>query len=134
MKICIVSLGERLESKVSPRFGRAPFFLILNDEGKIEEVLRNPGVGAMRGAGVAAAQEISSRRVKILISGNVGPNAFGALDAAGIDVFTPQVGTTVERAFEDWKNNNLPQLEKPTAPGRFGRGPGLGQGRRRRGR
>ncbi|MBD3208680.1 MAG: dinitrogenase iron-molybdenum cofactor biosynthesis protein [Candidatus Nealsonbacteria bacterium] len=134
MKICIVSLGKSLGSKISPRFGRAPFFLILNDEGDIEEVLKNPGVGAMRGAGVAAAQEISSRGVKVLISGNVGPNAFGALDAVGITVFTPQVGTTVERSFEDWKNNSLPQLEKPTAPGNFGRGLGSGRGRRRRGR
>lgn len=133
MKVCIVSLGDNLNSQVSPRFGRAPFFIVLNEEGEIEETVSNPGTQAMRGAGVAAAQEISSRGVGVLISSNVGPNAFGALSAANIDVFSVAPGISVKQAFENWKGGELTKVETPSAPGHFGRGPGPGGGGRRRG-
>jgi len=138
MKICITSLGPNLDSPIDPRFGRAQYLLLLDEKGNIEEVLPNPGVRAMRGAGIAAAQEIVNRGVKVLITGNIGPNAFGALIASRIKVFLALPGISVSRVFKMWKENKLSQVQAPSVPGHFGMGPPPGRGgpggRRRGGR
>ena len=132
MKICITSLGSTLDSSIDPRFGRAQYFLILDGRGSLKEALTNPATGAIRGAGVAAAQEISSKGVKVLITGNIGPNAFYVLGSTDIKVFLAKPGLTVKEAFSAWKEDKLTQLKKPTVSGHFGRGPGgMGRGRGR---
>lgn len=139
MSICIVSLGRTLNSLISPRFGRAPYFIILNKEGKLEEVLSNQeGMGAMRGAGIAAGQKIVSKGIKILITGNVGPNSFDVLTQAGVKIFLAPFDLTVEEAFLMWSEGKLNQLKIPASMPPFRRrGSGLGPQRhrhRRRGR
>ena len=128
MKICITSLGVDLDSLIDPRFGRAQYFLILDDKGNLKETLPNPGIGAMRGAGIAASQEIASREVNVLITGNIGPNAFGVLVATGIKVFLGPPGISVSQAFKMWKENKLSQTQQPTVPGHFGIEPSPGRG------
>ncbi len=143
MKICIVSSGETLNSLASSRFGRAPYLLILNEKGEIEEVLSNEGVQAIRGAGIAAAQEVASTGVNILISGNIGPKALEVLVVAGVKIFFASPNLTVEKAFLMWKENKLTQIDKSSGPSGFGQGnnqgrgfgqggQGLGRGRNRR--
>lgn len=126
MKICITSLSPNLESPIDPRFGRCQYFLLLDENGNLEEVLPNPGIRAMRGAGIAAAQEIANRGVSILITGNIGPNAFGVLIASGIKIFLAPIGISVREVFSRWKENKLSQVGAPTVPGHFGPPPGRG--------
>lgn len=137
MKICIVSLGKTLNSPISPRFGRAQYFLILDEEGNLKEVLPNQAIGAMRGAGIAAAQEIALKKTEALITGNIGPNALNVLMGAGIKVFSAPFDFTVKEVFLMWKKGKLSQVEIPTGPpGRFRRrgfGPS-GRRHRHRGR
>ncbi|MBZ9572675.1 NifB/NifX family molybdenum-iron cluster-binding protein [Patescibacteria group bacterium] len=128
MKICITSLGPNLDSPIDPRFGRAQYFLLLDEKGNLEEVLPNPGVHAMRGAGIAAAQEIASWGVNVLITGNIGPNAFGVLVSSGIKVFLAPTGISAREVFEMWKENKLSQVQGPSVPGHFGMGPPPGGG------
>ena len=130
MSICIVSVGKTLESLVSPRFGRAPYFLILNKEGKLKEVLSNQGIGAMRGAGIAAGQQIVSKGVKILITGNIGPNSFDVLRQSGVEIFLVPFEVTAKEAFLMWNKGKINQIKTPTGPGHF-RGRGFGRGPRR---
>ena len=59
MKICITSSGENLDSPVNPRFGRCPYFLIVDTETREVQPLANTGVQAARGAGIAAAQTVA---------------------------------------------------------------------------
>lgn len=134
MKICITSLGPDLDSPIDPRFGRAQYFLILDERGKLEEALLNPGVRAMGGAGIAAAQEIVNKGTSILITGNIGPNAFGVLAVSGIKTFLSPAGIPVKEAFEMWKENKLTPVQAPSVPGHFGMGPPPGPGGRRPGR
>jgi len=144
MKICITSLGPDLDSPIDSRFGRAQFFLLLNDKGNLEETLPNPGISAMGGAGITAAQLIADKKTKVLITGNVGPNAFGVLSISKIQIFLAPPGISVKDAFLMWKDNKLTQIQAPSAPGHFGLGPrrrgfrgpgGFGRrGRRGRGR
>ena len=128
MKICITSVGSNLDSPIDPRFGRAQYFLLLDKKGNLEKALPNPGVGAMRGAGIAAAQQIVNQGVEVLITGNIGPNAFGALIAGRIKVFLGSPGISAKEVFKAWKENKLSQVQGPSVPGHFGMGPPPGQG------
>src|SRR6056297_124825 len=131
MKVCITATKKDKKSKIDPRFGRAQYFLIFNDDGEIEETIDNSAQNAQRGAGISAAQKLDDKDVDILITGNIGPNAFNALNAAQIKVFLADSSLTAENAFNKWKENELKEVEKPNVGGHFGqgRGPGRGQGR-----
>ncbi len=131
MKICITSVNPSLDSPVDLRFGRSPFFLILDEEGNLKEHLLNPGINAGRGAGIAAAQLIVSKGVNVLITANLGPNAGLVLFSTGIKIFAGPINTTVRQAFEMWKENKLSAITAPSVAGGFGFGHGRGGGRGR---
>ncbi|MFH0960890.1 MAG: NifB/NifX family molybdenum-iron cluster-binding protein [Pseudomonadota bacterium] len=115
MKIAVTSTGKTLESPMDPRFGRAPFILIVDGDCNLLEVIDNASnVNAMRGAGIQAAKTIADRKVDMLLTGRCGPNAFSTLEAAGIKVATEQSGT-VREAVERAKNNQVSIAEKPNA-------------------
>ncbi|MHB8772899.1 MAG: NifB/NifX family molybdenum-iron cluster-binding protein [Syntrophales bacterium] len=117
MKVAVTATGEDLNSQVDRVFGRARRFLIT--DGETVEVLENSqNVNAAQGAGIQAARQIANKAVDILLTGNVGPNAFRALDAASIRVF--QFGTdtlTVRDALAAWKEGRLQEVKGPTAQG-----------------
>ncbi len=120
MKICITSTGKNLDSPMSPRFGRCPYFLIVDTETQKVEALENKGVQATRGAGVSAAQIIANSGCEVAITGNVGPNAFYTLNAAGIKIFVGASGKSCEQALKDYNDGNLEEASgsRPCGPGR----------------
>ncbi len=87
MKICITASGQGLNARADERFGRAPFFVIVDSETMQHETIMNPAMDAQQGAGIAAAQAIAQKGVKVLLTGFVGPKAYVALQAAGITIF-----------------------------------------------
>jgi len=91
------------------------------------EAIHNMAAGATGGAGIQAAQTIANKGVKLLITGNVGPNAFGALSAAGIEIVTGTAGT-VREAVENSKQGEFKKTREPTVDSHFGMG-GKGGGR-----
>lgn len=102
MKVAVSSSGNSLDSCVDARFGRCQVILVVDTEALTVEPLSNTGVGAAHGAGVAAAQTVASKGVKAVLTGSVGPNAYSALEAAGIKVYTGVSGTVKcvgERGF-----------------------------------
>jgi predicted Fe-Mo cluster-binding NifX family protein len=106
MKICISSQGNTLDSQVDPRFGRCQYFIIA-DTGNLEfEVVRNPNIDAMGGAGIQSGQLMANKNVKAVLTGKVGPNAFQTLEAAGIEVITGISGI-VKEAIEKYKKGGL---------------------------
>jgi predicted Fe-Mo cluster-binding NifX family protein len=131
MKICVSATANSLDAPVDPRFGRCQYFLIVDSETMQFEAVPNMASGAMGGAGIQAAQIIASKGVKVLITGNVGPNAFQALSAAGIQIITGAYGT-VREAVEKYKKGELKGISAPTVGGHFGMGAGRGRGWRRR--
>jgi predicted Fe-Mo cluster-binding NifX family protein len=116
MKIAVTSTGKTLESAIDPRFGRAPYILIIEtDDGKLLEAIDNAeNSGAFRGAGIQAAKAVADRKVGVLLTGHCGPNAFSALEAAGVKVGTEQKGTALD-AIERFKKNEIVFAEKPNA-------------------
>jgi len=126
MKICITATGNNLDTALDPRFGRAMYFLIVDDKGKLIKVVKNTGVQAMRGAGITAAQIVADEKVKIVITGNVGPNASMALDSSGIKIFIGNPGMNVRDVFQEYQKGKL-QEATGAIPCRPGFGPGFGQ-------
>lgn len=131
MRVCIATLGENLESLVDPRFGRCQYLLILDEQGNLIKGVPNPGVRAGRGAGIAAAQEVTSQQADVLITGNIGPNAFSVLKMTGIRIFSVPFGASARDAFEMWQKNKLSELKAPLGPPSGAPGFGRGLGRRR---
>ena len=136
MKVVVSSLGTDLMSQVDPRFGRCPYFLIVDTDTMAYEAIPNSAVGAAHGAGIQATQLVVSTGAKTVLTGQVGPNAFQALSASRVQVLTGASGT-VREAVERFKKGELKAARRPTVGGHFGtggRGGGSGAGRGRGGR
>jgi predicted Fe-Mo cluster-binding NifX family protein len=130
MKICVSAAAGSIDAQVDPRFGRCSYFVIVDSEIMSFESLPNAASGAGSGAGIQAAQIITRKGAKVLITGNVGPNAFQVLSAAGIKIVTGAIGT-VRDVVEKYKSGELRETGAPTVGGHFGMGMGRGRGRGR---
>jgi predicted Fe-Mo cluster-binding NifX family protein len=127
LKIAVSATNDSLGAQIDPRFGRCPYFLIVDSETMTFEAIPNTASGAMSGAGIQAAQVIATRGVQAVLTGNVGPNAFQALSSAGIDIITGAFGT-VREAVEKFKSGQLQKITAPTTSMGFGMGGGYGMG------
>lgn len=97
MKIAVTARGTRLSDEVDPRFGRAPYIVIIDTQTMEYEALDNSAnVNAFKGAGIQAATSVADRGVQVLLTGYCGPNAFRTLAAAGIKVVSDIAGTVQE--------------------------------------
>jgi len=119
MRICVTSEGNSLDSKVDPRFGRSQYFIIVDTDTLQFESIQNPNIEIMGGAGIQSAQLVASKQIKAVLTGNVGPNAFQTLQAAGIDIFTGASGT-VRETIEKYKKGEFKLTQKPSVGSKFG--------------
>jgi len=113
MKIAITAKGNDLDSEVDMRFGRCEHFVIVDEETMALESVVNEGAMASGGAGPQASQAIADRGVKVLLTGNIGPNAFHALNASDIRVFIGASGS-VREAMEKYKKGELAEAGSPS--------------------
>jgi len=118
-KICVTSEGDNLGSKVDSRFGRCRYFIIADTDTLEFEAIENPNIESMGGAGIQSAQLVSSKQVKAVLTGNVGPNAFQTLQAAGIEVFTDASGT-IKEAIEKYKKGEFKVVSSPSVSSHSG--------------
>jgi predicted Fe-Mo cluster-binding NifX family protein len=121
MKIAVAASGNTLDAVVDPRFGRCAWFVIVDSDTLAFEAVQNPGAMAGGGAGIQAAQLVSSKGAHAVVAGNMGPNAHQALTAAGIQIL-PFIGGTVRQAVEAVKAGTLTAAAAPTVPLHFGTG------------
>ena len=122
MKICVTSQGDVLESNVDPRFGRANYFVFIDPDNMEFEAIENPNAGAMGGAGIQSAQLIAGKGVDTVLTGNIGPNAFQALQAAGIKIIT-DISGTVKSAVELFKKGKIKPVQGATVSNHYGISP-----------
>jgi predicted Fe-Mo cluster-binding NifX family protein len=92
------------------------------------ETIPNASQSTVHGAGIQTAQMIAAMGVQVVITGNIGPNAFQALSASGIKVITGTAGT-VRQAVTKFMKGELKGTGLPTVQGHFGMGRGRAGGR-----
>ena len=121
MKVVVCSTGDALDSPVDPRFGRCANFVVVDTDTLETTAVPNPGVMVAQGAGIQAAQVVASLGVAAVIAGNYGPNAYQALSAAGLRVYTGATGR-VRQAVEQLTSGGLQEVGAPTVAAHFGIG------------
>ncbi len=84
MKIAVASEGKDLDSEISCRGGRAPFYLVFEDK-KLVETIKNPFAAGGGGAGFSVAYMLAEKRVGSVIAGKVGGNMVSALREKGME-------------------------------------------------
>ncbi|MBD3383969.1 dinitrogenase iron-molybdenum cofactor biosynthesis protein [candidate division KSB1 bacterium] len=101
MKIAVSATGGSKAAKVESRFGRCAYFVIVDSETMKFTAFTNPAGNAPGGAGPAAVQEIHKHGAEVVLTGQVGPQAERALQAADIKIVT-NAGGTVEEAVKTY--------------------------------
>ncbi|MBU0571778.1 MAG: NifB/NifX family molybdenum-iron cluster-binding protein [Candidatus Omnitrophica bacterium] len=119
MKICITSQGNDLEAEVDPRFGRCQYFVFADTDTDETDVLENPNKDGMGGVGIQSGQMMAEKMVKVVLTGNVGPNAFQTLEAGGIEIITGVSGK-IKEVIEKYKKGEFKSTEGPSVDSHFG--------------
>ncbi len=128
MKIAISSSGNDKEAKVDSRFGRCPYFAVVDTETDTFEFEANQHKDGAHGVGPQVVQMLSDMNVEAVITGNVGPNAHRTLEAANIEIYNGD--GSVEKVYEDFKEGDLKKMEQSSVGSHAGKGGGRGGGRR----
>ncbi|MBW1839406.1 MAG: NifB/NifX family molybdenum-iron cluster-binding protein, partial [Deltaproteobacteria bacterium] len=126
MKICITSSGQSLEDAIDPRFGRCQYFIMLDTESMQFEAIQNPAISAGGGAGIQAAQLVAEKGAEVVLTGNVGPNAFNTLQAAGLKIVVGLSNIMVRQAVEGFKSGQYQYVGSPSVDAHYGTSGGGG--------
>lgn len=115
-KIAISSEGPTLDDRVDPRFGRAGGFVLVDLESMENSYIDNGSSQVMnQGAGIQAAETVANAHADAILTGYVGPKAFAALSAAGIQVGQDVEDMTVREALEKFQAGNVNVACEPNA-------------------
>ena len=119
MKVAVSSTGKDMNSRVDQRFGRAPFFMVVDTESGDFTVRDNTqNLNALQGAGIQSAKNVVEMGAQAVLTGNMGPKAFSTLQAAGVNVYTGISGT-IKDALETFKAGTLEKTGSPNVEGRW---------------
>jgi len=110
MKIAISANGETNESKLDVRFGRCEYFQIHDIENKNFKILKNKGLEANGGAGIAASNQLIDENVDVIITGDLGPNAFELIEKAEIKAYKCE-NISIASVLEKYNNNELQEIK-----------------------
>lgn len=110
MKILISSTGKTTEDLLDTRFGRCEFFQIHDTESGEFKILENKGQNESAGAGIAASNQLIDEKVDVIITGNLGPNAFELIKKSGIKAY--KCGNiAVSSALEKYNKGELEEIK-----------------------
>ncbi len=119
MKVAVTSRGTDMASEVDPRFGRAKFLILVDTEtGEFTAHDNTQNLSAVQGAGIQAAQNVVSLGAAAVITGNVGPKAFAALQAGDVKPYIGAAGS-VRDAVEQFKEGRLQCAEQANVEGHW---------------
>ena len=121
MKIAISSTGKNLESEVDARFGRCPYFLIVEiDDKKMINIkaIENTAAGQMGGAGITAAEIVANEKVSAVITANLGPRALSVFEQFEIKIYQGQ--GKIKDVIQKFIKEELTEITNSTGPMRGG--------------
>lgn len=136
MLVAISATGPTVNDEVDPRFGRCPYFIIVDfDKREVVESLPNSSAMAGGGAGASTAQMIASKGVEMVLTGDCGPRAFQVLSAANVKIVSGVRGK-ISNVIDDYQLGRFEPVSESSVPTHFsgrwegmGRGKGMGRGR-----
>ena len=117
MKIVVSASGPDMESLVDEKFGRCPYFMLVEIEDKKiknHRCIENTSIKQVSSAGTTAAQLVADMKVDVVITGNIGPRAFNVFQQLDIDVF--EAGGIVKKAVQDFLDGKLQKMESAKCP------------------
>jgi predicted Fe-Mo cluster-binding NifX family protein len=118
MKVGIPATDQTIEAEIDPRFGRCPYFVIVDTETMDVRAISNSGGKAGEGAGIQAAQALANEGVEAVIGPNFGPNAFMTLKYAEIKIFSGK--GIISQVIEQFKKGELPEMQDSNVPKKAG--------------
>ena len=110
MKICITAQNNDIEANVDPRFGRCQYYMIYDTDTLQSEFFPNQNKDGMGGVGIQAGQLMVEKGVKVVLTGNVGPNAYKTLNEGNIAVITGVSGKVL-MAVDSYNRGELKSAE-----------------------
>ncbi len=116
MEIAVAIEKTEIHSAVSYSFGKSEYFLFYNNESKREQIIRNPFLGTLGGAGIQTAQLLIEKNADAAIVNQIGWTAFRILYSAGIKVYHSE-GGSAEGAIINLSEGNLITIEVTNFPG-----------------
>lgn len=117
MKIAITANEDKLSGMVDQRFGRCPFFLIVNVDNDIVgtfEAIENTSESQAHGAGINAAELMGEQKVDAIITGELGPNATKVLEQLNIPVYSGS-GKIID-VLDEFVENKLEKINTIATP------------------
>jgi len=119
MKIAITAQGNEISSEIDLRFGRAKWLIVVDAEtGDCETHDNVVNLNAVQGAGIQTGQNIANLGADVVITGNVGPNAFKTLSAADVKIFLAEK-QTVQEAIDSFKAGELKEVDRANVEGHW---------------
>ena len=109
MKVAIPVEEKTMTGKVCPSFGRAPYFLIYDQDTKEASFVDNSAADSAGGAGIKAAQMIVDNKADVLLTPRCGENAAGVLQAAGVKMYKT-MDESVADNIKAWSEGKLSSL------------------------
>ncbi|RLG12246.1 hypothetical protein DRN73_03210 [Candidatus Pacearchaeota archaeon] len=82
-RIAIASEEKNKDSEISFRGGRAPYYLIFENN-ELKEIIKNPFAVGGGGAGFSVAYMLADKKIDLVIAGRIGSNMEAALKQKNI--------------------------------------------------
>jgi len=113
MKVAVPTMGKNgLNDEVSPHFGRAPTFTIVDTETNEVKVINNT---SQHTGGQGYPPEIMQKEgTEVMLCSGLGPRAITMFETFGIEVFVGASGT-VKNAIAMWKDGKLQEATDANA-------------------
>lgn len=113
MKIAISATGMTSKDLFDMRFGRCEYFQIHDTENESVKILDNKGKYSGGGAGIAASNQLIDEKPDVIITGNLGPNAFELIEKSGIKAYKCMGITDIGTVLEKYKMGEFEEIRTP---------------------
>lgn len=116
MKLAIALKENEYNSSVDERFGRAPFFIIIDSDTKEFELIENEAKDEATGAGLKAVKNLLKHEIDIIIAGEIGPKAGELIYDLEIPTFKFKDLEKVDEIVKAFNENTLEKYDLSPKP------------------
>lgn len=116
MKIALGLEENSYSSQADRRFGRAPYFILIDTETDKYEIVENEAKDESVGAGLKAVKNLVNLGVEEIIAGEIGPKAAVLIEEFKIPVYKLGDLKTVDEVIKNYKEKKLEKYDLSPKP------------------